>query len=66
MILSISEFHHLRLFIFIGPGIMLAFRTIMKWKFAKQNKTYLLSAITCGLFIIGSIVYGSKHYNTII
>lgn len=61
MILSITDFHHLRFFIFIGLGITFAFRTLMKWKFANQNKTYLLSAVTCGLFIIGLIVYGLLH-----
>ncbi|WP_212927967.1 DUF4181 domain-containing protein [Oceanobacillus sp. J11TS1] len=44
--------------IFIGMAVMFAFRTIMKWTFARENKTYLLSAVTCGLFIIGSVVYG--------
>ncbi|MCT2534863.1 DUF4181 domain-containing protein [Aquibacillus koreensis] len=62
MILSITDFQQLRLFIFIGPGITFAYRTIMKWKFAKQNRTYLLSAVSCGLFIVGTIVYGLLHY----
>ncbi|WP_339229305.1 DUF4181 domain-containing protein [Oceanobacillus sp. FSL K6-2867] len=62
MIISIQEFHHLRLFIFIGMAILFAFRTIMKWNFMKESKTYFLSAVTCGLFIAGLIVYGVTHY----
>ncbi|WP_167263051.1 DUF4181 domain-containing protein [Alkalibacillus almallahensis] len=66
MVLSVIEFYYLRLLIFIGPGITFAFRTIMKWKFTNQDKTYLLSAVTCGLFMIGSIVYGVFEYNLIV
>jgi len=62
MILAITEFHHLRILIFISPGIMFTFRTIMEWIFAKDNKTYLLSAVTSGLFIIGSVVYGILQF----
>ncbi|WHX28115.1 DUF4181 domain-containing protein [Virgibacillus halodenitrificans] len=58
MILTINEFPHLRIFIFIGMTILFAFRTIMKWVYARERKTYLLSAITCVLFILGSISYG--------
>nr|WP_208586146.1 DUF4181 domain-containing protein [Gracilibacillus suaedae] len=38
---------------------------MMKWKFATDNQTYLLSAVTCVLFIIGSIVYSSIHFGII-
>ncbi|PAV31496.1 hypothetical protein CIL05_02240 [Virgibacillus profundi] len=58
MIIAINEFPHLRILIFLGMAIMFAFRTIMKWNFTRENKTYLLSAVTCGLFIMGSVVYG--------
>ncbi|GAA0416049.1 DUF4181 domain-containing protein [Agaribacter marinus] len=66
MIIAINEFSHLRIFIFISMAVMFAFRTIMKWTFTKESKTYLLSAVTCGLFIVGSIVYGLTHYNEIL
>lgn len=59
MVLSIMEFHHLRLFIFIGPAMLFAYRAIMKWKYEKENKTYLLSAVTCGSFVISAIVFGT-------
>jgi hypothetical protein len=61
----ISDYHQLRLFIFIVPSLMFAFRAIMKWKYSTDNQTYLLSAVTCVLFIIGSIVYGSIHFGII-
>ncbi|SDN65279.1 DUF4181 domain-containing protein [Alkalicoccus daliensis] len=63
MILAITDFHHLRPLIFIGPCIMYAFSTIMEWKYARSSKTYYLSAVTCVLFMIGSIIYGVIHYN---
>ena len=66
MILAIVEFHYLRLFIFISFAIMFAFQSILKWTFRKENKIYLLSAVTSGLFIIGSIVYSLTNYNTIL
>lgn len=56
--ISITNFQHLRIFIFIVPCIFFAFSTLMEWNYVKKNKTYLLSAVSCGLFIIGSIVYG--------
>jgi len=58
IVISITNFHHLRIFIFIVPCIFFAFSTLMEWNYVKQNKTYLLSAVSCGLFIIGAIVYG--------
>ncbi|WP_163580556.1 DUF4181 domain-containing protein [Gracilibacillus saliphilus] len=60
-----GEYHRLRLFLFIVPSLMFAFRAMMKWKFATDNQTYLLSAVTCVLFITGSIVYGSIHFGII-
>ncbi|WP_018930702.1 DUF4181 domain-containing protein [Gracilibacillus lacisalsi] len=62
---SISDYHQLRLFLFIVPSLMFAFRAIMKWKFATDNQTYLLSSVTCVLFIMGLIVYGSIHFGII-
>ena len=58
IVMSITNYHHLRIFIFIVPCILFAFSTLMEWNHVKQNKTYLLSAVSCGLFIIGSIAYG--------
>ncbi|MDT8862789.1 DUF4181 domain-containing protein [Alkalihalobacillus sp. MEB130] len=57
MIQAIMFSPHLRIFIFIGPGFMFAFRTFMEWKYAADKQTYLLSGVTCGLFIIGSVVF---------
>ncbi|MEK5068638.1 DUF4181 domain-containing protein [Sporosarcina sp. FSL K6-1508] len=62
MVISITNYHHLRIFIFIVPCILFTFSTLMEWNYAKQNKTYLLSAVSCGLFIIGSIVYRLIYY----
>ncbi|MYL46395.1 DUF4181 domain-containing protein [Virgibacillus halodenitrificans] len=62
MILTINEFPHLRILIFVGMTILFAFRTIMKWVYARERKTYLLSAITCVLFILGSVTYGMIGY----
>ncbi|AIF45280.1 DUF4181 domain-containing protein [Virgibacillus sp. SK37] len=62
MILTINEFLHFRILIFIGMTILFAFRTIMKWVYEKERKTYLLSAITCVLFILGSVTYGMINY----
>jgi len=58
MVVSITNLPHLRIYIFIVPSILFAFSTLMEWSHVKQNKTYLLSAVSCGLFIIGSVVYG--------
>ncbi|MFD1361718.1 DUF4181 domain-containing protein [Lentibacillus salinarum] len=66
MIIAISDFKYLRIFIFIGMTVVFAFRTIMKWIYAKENKTYLLSATTCALFILGSVIYGVTTYVNII
>ncbi|WP_280768856.1 DUF4181 domain-containing protein [Salipaludibacillus daqingensis] len=30
----------------------------MEWIFRKDSQTYLLSAVSCALFIIGLFVYG--------
>lgn len=66
MIIAISDFKHLRIFIFIGMTMLFAFRTIMKWIYAKENKTYLLSATTCILFILGSVIYEVTTYVNIV
>ncbi|MFD2629938.1 DUF4181 domain-containing protein [Oceanobacillus kapialis] len=66
MLFSILEFPSLRIFIFIGVGLVFEFRTYMKWKFTREKKTYLLSAVTCGLFLIGSIVYALLDYTAIV
>ena len=58
MVISITSFPNLRILIFIVPCILFTFSTLMEWSYVKQDKTYLLSAVSCGLFIIGSIVYG--------
>lgn len=55
--LAIMDFSHLRVFIFVGFSITFAFSMIMEWKYARENKMYLLSALNCGLFIIGSFTY---------
>ncbi|SES18186.1 protein of unknown function [Gracilibacillus ureilyticus] len=61
IVLAMSEYPHLRPLIFIGPGILVAYRTIMEWKNAKETGTYLISASTSGLFFTGSIVYVIIH-----
>ena len=66
MIIAITEFPHLRILIFVGMAAVLAFRTIMKWMFTRESKTYLLSAITCVLFILGSVTYGVIDYFNVI
>lgn len=58
IVISITSYPNLRILIFIVPCILYAFSTLMEWSYVKQNKTYLLSAVSCGLFIIGSLVYG--------
>lgn len=62
MIISINEFPDLRILIFVGMVAVFAFRTIMQWIFTKEDKTYFLSAITCGLFTLGSVVFGITNY----
>ncbi|HLR52486.1 MAG TPA: DUF4181 domain-containing protein [Candidatus Avamphibacillus sp.] len=62
MIIEINEFLNLRILIFVGMTAVFAFRTIMKWIFIRESKTYLLSAITCVLFILGSVIYGVADY----
>src|SRR5699024_5308892 len=62
MIIAINEFLNLRILIFVGMAAVFAFRTIMKWIFIRESKTYLLSAITCVLFILGSFIYGVTDY----
>ena len=57
MILAITEYPHLRIFIFVGMTVVFAFRSIFKWIFTRESKTYLLSAITCTLSILGLLTY---------
>jgi len=66
MIIAINEFLHLRLLIFVGMASVFAFRTIMKWIYTRESKTYLLSAVTCGLFILGLVTYGVTDYFNVI
>lgn len=66
MIKAINEFLHLRILIFVGMAAVFAFRTIMKWIFTRGSKTYLLSAVTCFLFILGSVTYGVIDYFNVI
>src|SRR5699024_12685620 len=62
MITAINEFPHLRILIFGGMAAVFAFRTIMKWIVTRESKTYILSSITCVLFILGSVTYGVTDY----
>lgn len=62
MILTVNEFPHLRIWVFLGLSAVFGFRTIMEWNFKRGSKIYLLSAITCGLFILGAITYGTIDY----
>src|SRR5699024_11993892 len=62
IMIAVNEFPHLRILIFVGMTAVFAFRTIMKWIYARESKTYLLSAITCVLFILGSVIYGVIDY----
>lgn len=62
MIIAINELPYLRILIFVGMTALFAFRTIMKWIYVRERKTYLLSAITCVLFILGSVTYGVTDY----
>lgn len=57
MVISMIDFHYLRFLIFLSGASMFAFRTFMEWKYTRENRSYLLSAVTCGLFILGSIAY---------
>ncbi|MFD1412264.1 DUF4181 domain-containing protein [Oceanobacillus jeddahense] len=57
MVIAVYDFPNLRIWIFISMTAMFAFRTIMRWIFTRENKAYLTSAITCGLFIMGAIAY---------
>lgn len=66
MIIAINEFLHLRILIFVGMAAVFAFRTIIKWTFTRESKTYFLSAITCVLFILGTVVYGVTDYFNVI
>jgi hypothetical protein len=61
MFFAIYEFHQLRIFIFIGMAALFAFRTLMKWKHAEGNRSYILSSVTCGLFVVGAVVYAVSH-----
>ncbi|WP_080875959.1 DUF4181 domain-containing protein [Oceanobacillus timonensis] len=58
LVIAVNDFPDLRIWVFISMAVLFAFRTIMKWTYAKENKTYLLNAVTCGLFIVSSFVYG--------
>lgn len=62
MIIVINEFLHLGILIFVGMTAVFAFRTIMKRIYQKESKTYLLSAITCVLSILGLVAYGVTDY----
>src|SRR5699024_12460084 len=62
MIIEINEFLNLRIFIFVGMTAVFACRTIMKWIFIRESKTYLLTALTCVLFILVSVIYGVADY----
>lgn len=62
MIIAIIDFPHLKILIFVSMTAVFAFRTIMEWIFTRESKTYLLSAITCALFILGSVTYGVTDY----
>ncbi|QKY71443.1 DUF4181 domain-containing protein [Lentibacillus sp. CBA3610] len=62
MTIVINEFLHLGILIFVGMTAVFAFRTIMKWIYQKESKTYLLSAITCVLSILGLVTYGVTDY----
>ena len=62
MIIAVNDFLQLRILIFVGIVVVFAFRTIMEWVFARESKTYLLSAVTCVLFTLGLITYGVTDY----
>jgi len=66
MIIAVLEILHLRILIFVGMAVVFAFRTIMQWIFTKESNTYLLSSITCVLFIIGSVTYWISDYFNVI
>ncbi|MFD1928928.1 DUF4181 domain-containing protein [Sporosarcina siberiensis] len=66
MIILVTDFPHLRILIFVGMVAVFSFRTIMQWIFTKEDKTYILSAITCVLLILGLVTYGTtNHFNLI-
>ncbi|TRM11984.1 DUF4181 domain-containing protein [Lentibacillus cibarius] len=48
--------------IIYGMIAVFTFRTIMKWIYARESKTYLLSAVTCVLFILGTVIYSVTNY----
>lgn len=62
LMLALNQFLYLRMFIFVGMAFLFAFRTIMIWVFDRESETYILSAITCILFILESITYGVTEY----
>ncbi|MFD2132422.1 DUF4181 domain-containing protein [Pseudogracilibacillus auburnensis] len=57
MVITMLDFHHLRIFIFMSLIISFGFQTFMEWKYAKESKQYILNAVSCGLIMIGAIVY---------
>ena len=62
--ISIHDFHFLRIFIFVIPALMFAFRAIMQVMYEKERKTYIHSVVALGLFIIGGIIYMILEMNT--
>ncbi|QUW22682.1 DUF4181 domain-containing protein [Sporosarcina sp. Marseille-Q4063] len=66
MIIAINEFPRLRILIFVSMAAVFAFRTIMKSIFTRESKTYLLSAITCVLFILGLVIYRVTDFFNVI
>lgn len=52
---NLTQFYFL---IFICPALMFGFRTYIEWKFIRNSKKYILSALTFGLFLLGLAVYG--------
>ncbi len=66
LIIAMNDFPHLRILIFIGMTVLFAFRTGMEWIYARESKTYLLSAITSVLFILGLVIYEVTNYFNLI
>lgn len=66
LIITVSDFPHLRILVFVGITASFAFRMIMQWIYTKEAKTYFLSAVTFVLFTLGSVTYGITSYFNII
>lgn len=57
IVITITDYESYRVLIFIIAAIMFLFRAFMQFKYEKEDKTYLLSLVSVGLFVMATIVY---------